>query len=258
MQKIENGQFIVNNADSDQHYSQRNNQFVQKNSKGMVEVNAASMCNVTSLVMTADINGWKFPSGKYSQPEDNLMDFISKSKEVDKYYKKTMPVMYNDWKKCKLTPSGKIDYYTPNEVHAVLAYGFNLWVGCSTADTFRENVTIPEIVNELLEGRAVTISGLFSGLHHIVSLVGAKWDLSRQYTATNNTVPKILQGIKAQHIAPATFIINDPYGDYHNYSAGKSGRGIELTYNQFIEMVKPLNNYNIKMAHFVKSGAATI
>lgn len=260
-QKIENGKLIINVSDNKENYSQKNNQFIHEimwNGKTVADVKASTMCNVTSICMALDYNGWVFPDlGKWKQPEDALGDFIMKSAEVDEYYKTKMPALYKDYatKKCH-EKDGKVivDYYTPNEVHAVLAYGVNKWLGCEV-DTFKENADIFDILKELINGKACVISGVFNGLHHIVTLVGAEWLLNGYSGNVYGAINSIAEAKKM----PQTIIIDDPYGDFRQgYKTGFSGNDIKIPFNDFIKMIKPVGNAKIKMCHFIKSGAAVV
>lgn len=249
------------------NYSQRNNQYkhVSKTANGeVVDVKASTTCNFTSIVQSLDYNGFIFPKGKYEQPEDNLTDFAMSSEKVDFYYKTHIPVLYKDYKAKKTHKDPKtgavvIDYYTPNEVHSVIAYAVNLWLGCEV-DTFKENTPIIDIVKEIIEERSCVISGVFNGLNHIVSLVGCQWVFDKPFP-TNWTIDKIVEHILQTKTLPTKYIIDDPYGKWNaekGYNSGLSGNNSELTAKEFMSMIKPVNNNSIKMCHLLKSGAAIV
>lgn len=252
MFKIINGAFVVNNSDGKCNYSQRNNEFVHKNSKGEIDVSAATMCNVTALCQAADYNGWRFPDGKYSQPEDNLADFIFSDPRVDEYYAKSMPALYRAWK------AAEPDSYPPNELHEVLAKGFNLWIG-SDADRFVESARVWDIVAEILEGRCCVVSGVFrlpngKKLNHIVTLVGAVWHFKSAVGLT-----AAVKAVQEKKALPDTVIIDDTYGNFREgYKAGITGNDIRLSWQEFIEMMKPAGNPAVKYCHFISSGAAAV
>lgn len=260
MQKYENKVLHVDVSDGKANYSQRNNQYVHKNKKGMIDVQGSTMCNVTSICMALDYNGWQFPKGPFAQPEDNLCKFLMESKEVDAYYKKVAPASWKEYNECKTTvnKAGKtiVDYYTPNEYHPVLAYATNLWLGC-TADIYADNVDIFDIINELLEGRACVISGNFNGLGHIVTLVGCEWNVD----AAGKSVYDLLKFICEKKVLPTKFIIDDPYGKWNapkGYASGESGNNATLTRDEFMRMIKPENNQKVKRCHKIKLGSATV
>lgn len=126
------------------NFSQRNN-----------ERDPLNVCNVTSMVMAASYLGYKFPEGKYKQPEDNLHLFMTE--------KGLRP-----W------------------VHDELSKGTNLWMGKNITN-FSVTLSITAIFEELKNEKPVVMSGNFPGhpvklakpLGHIVVLVGAEWQDGR-------------------------------------------------------------------------------
>jgi len=255
MQKFIEKKLVINVSDNKENYSQRNNQYIHTNKKGVKDVYSLTMCNMTSICMALDYNGWKFPKlGKWTQPEDALGDFIMKSSDVDKRYKEKMPALYKEYKSEKMT-NGKVDYYTPNEIHDLIAFGTNKWLGCSNAITFKEDADIWDIIKELINGRACVISGKFNGLNHIVTLVGCSWNFKEIPKMSMN---KLISTIISEKRMPNEFIIDDPYGDFHKGYQVASGNDITLTTEEFYSCVKPLGNTQVKMCHFVSSGAAVV
>ncbi|MCL2174999.1 MAG: C39 family peptidase [Treponema sp.] len=123
------------------YYSQRNNERDPNNT-----------CNVTSMIMALYYLGFNFPSGKYTQPEDNLHLFMTERK-------------LRPW------------------IHAELSLAVNQWIG-KQITSFSTARTISSIFDQLKDGRPVVLSGTFPGfptklakpLGHIVTLVGAEWD----------------------------------------------------------------------------------
>jgi hypothetical protein len=195
------------------------------------------MCNGTSLCMhfDYDIGADKFPTGgKYEQYEDCFLDFMMQSKEVDEYYAKSSPAAYADYKR-------ELDSaYTPNQIHAVLAYAFNLWVG-RECDTFVTNATVGSIIATLDSGKCVTssatfpytyLSGRVGTIGHINVLVGyERSDLTNEVTQ---------------------LIVDDPHGSvYQNFKAG-TGNSVLMPFADFIKWYKPLGNANVKFAHFLR------
>ena len=256
MQKFINKQLIINVSDNKENYSQRNNKYIHFNKSGLKDIYSGSVCNTTSICQALDYNGWKFPDlGKWNQPEDALSEFIATSEDVDLRYKTKMPALYKEYKEEKMT-NGKVDYYTPNEIHDLLAFGTNKWLGVTNAVTFKESSDIWDIIKELINGRACVISGKFVGLNHIVTLVGCAWNFKEIPKISLN---KLISTIIKERRMPSQFIIDDPYGDFHkNYKAGFSGNDIRLTIDEFYSMIKPLGNTQIKMCHFIQNGAAIV
>lgn len=188
--------------------------YTQRNNK----IKPGSSCNVTSMVAALSAAGWpveKMASGG-RQPEDELMRFILTDAACDRKWR-------------MLDPQGRIP---PNEWHAVLAYGTNRWLlGLgypSGIVEWRENATLEEIRQQVDKGGSVVVSGQFpyqSGkLDHVVAVVG--------------------------HDA-AGFIIDDPWGDWHDGYITTKGNDISLTQSEALQMLKPLGSGK-KWAHLVK------
>lgn len=256
MQKFIDKQLIINVSDNKENYSQRNNKYIHTNKKGVKDVYYGSTCNTTSICQALDYNGWIFPDlGKWTQPEDALSEYITTSSDVDLRYKTKMPTLYKEYKEEKMT-NGKVDYYTPNEIHDLLAFGTNKWLGVTNAITFKEDADIWDIIKELINGRACVISGKFNNLNHIVTLVGCFWDFKEVPKISMN---KLISTIVSEKRMPAGFIIDDPWGDFHyRYKAGISGNDVKMTTDEFYSMIKPFGNTQIKMCHFIQNGAAIV
>lgn len=256
MQKFIDNQLIINVSDNKENYSQRNNKYIHTNKKGVKDVYYGSTCNTTSICQALDYNGWIFPDlGKWTQPEDALSEYITTSSDVDLRYKTKMPTLYKEYKEEKMT-NGKVDYYTPNEIHDLLAFGTNKWLGVTNAITFKEDADIWDIIKELINGRACVISGKFNNLNHIVTLVGCFWNFKEIPKISMN---KLISTIISEKRMPAGFIIDDPWGDFHyKYKAGISGNDIRMTTDEFYSMIKPFGNTQIKMCHFIQNGAAIV
>lgn len=188
--------------------------YTQRNNK----IKPGSSCNVTSMVAALSAAGWpveKMASGG-RQPEDELMRFILTDAACDRKWR-------------MLDPQGRIP---PNEWHAVLAYGTNRWLlGLgypSGIVEWKENATLAEIQDQVNKGGAAVVSGQFpcqgGKLDHVVAVVG--------YDA-------------------AGFIIDDPWGDWHDGYITTKGDDISLTQSEALQMLKPLGSVK-KWAHLVR------
>lgn len=188
--------------------------YTQRNNK----IKPGSSCNVTSMVAALSAAGWpveKMASGG-RQPEDELMRFVMTDASCDRKWR-------------MLDPQGKIP---PNEWHAVLSYGTNRWLlglGYSSGIVeWRENATLEEIRQQVDKGGSVVVSGQFpcqgGKLDHVVAVVG--------------------------HDA-AGFIIDDPWGDWHDGYITTKGDDISLTQSEALQMLKPLQSVK-KWAHLVR------
>ena len=240
---------VFNVSKNKLNYSQRNNNFVFKH--GAAEIKNSTMCNVTSMCMALDYAGYQFPTGLSTQPEDNLADFLVNDSKVDAFYKEKMPAMYAAYK------AGKEGCYPPNEVHEVLAYGTNLWMG-TTAVNFSTNVKISDIKKQLLiEGRPVVMSGLFNNLHHVVCLVGLTFEVPDN--VLKFSYARQIKYISDNKIPPSEIIIDDPWGNpLKDYKEGISGNDIKLPWSFFINNMKPLGNATVKWAHMINEAAAVV
>jgi hypothetical protein len=250
-------ELIFNVSENKENYSQRNNQYKYvspKNPKLVVDAN--SECNVTSMVMALDYAGFRFPSGDFKQPENNLCKFIFESPEVLEYYKKIMPELYKQF------IDGNENATSPNMVHAVLAYATNLWLGASKAVEFKTNLTIKEIFSEIaINQKPVVMSGTFpytylngriGTIGHINVLVGLVYNL-KTMKGTSKLEEEVL------NYTPTKVIIDDPYGDYANNFAPTSNRNnIIMPYSDFIKYYKPLNDPRIKWGHIIGTAGAFI
>jgi hypothetical protein len=182
--------------------------FSQRNNKIM----PFSTCQVTSMVMGLSYIGWEFPKGKYEQPEDNLKAYFMEQEKNP-------------------------------EIHDDLAEYTNRWLG-KIAVSFSTKRMMSQIVNEIVEGRPVVMSGQFPGfptrrikpLGHIVCLVGCEWQPANAKNPVAN---------------PDFFIIDDPYGDTLNDWKG-SGNDIRLDAGTFFNWMKPEKDQGVKWGHFLK------
>lgn len=123
------------------------------------------------------------------------------------------------------------------ENHYELSEYTNRWMG-KEVTRFSMAKKVNEILGELLSSRPVVISGTFPGfptkkpkpLGHIVCLVGAIWNM------------------KDWIGPPDTILWDDPYGNTLDDWKG-SGNDVCLTYQQFVDWIKPVGNASVKWAH---------
>jgi hypothetical protein len=221
-------------------------------------VSGNSMCNVTAYCHTALANGIILPGeGPFDRYPDRMGYFMLTNKQVDDEWKR---IGCNDW--ADWHSVNNVDMYNPLNIHAMLAFGFNLWTGYQHA-TFNGSADIyNDILRELLiAGRGVAASLTVVGLGHIVSIRGAEFDLADTQYYTQGTgydwLKAWISGGAFQDdtilvheflrvacvrpngwtIKPSGFIFDDPYGrtpsSYNNYSAyiqgGALGNEIDLT-----------------------------
>ena len=182
---------VVNNSKSKAYYTQRNN-----------ELNPNNACNVTSIVTALHSTGWSFPEGRYTQAEDNLMDYIL-----------TSPIIKEEWDRIDPNHSAP-----PNQWYTLLMMGTNLWLkdlhGPKIYLTWMLNIT--KYKKSIDKGEIVVFSGKFetkrSTITHIVAGVGYR---------------SIGSGI-------SDLIIDDPYGDYNDQYTTVIGNDKIMPYSDFI------------------------
>ena len=239
----------INNSKNFSYYTQRNN-----------EVTPTSACNVTSMIMGLlynkliynnmgrwynrdnvdlyELNKDQLPSKPYTQIEDNLIYFCQHSPDVLSMYEKTYPNLYMEWKneldelKRKGVKYGTrvLKSYCPNEMHLVLSYATNLFVGLGSITQY-ETQGIDTIIKRIKNGESVVVSGLFEGLNHIVCVCGLQYEQETGKTYS--------------------FIIDDPWYRTLHYKDKKTGDDSIVLYDEFIKYVKPLDNKE-KACHIFK------
>jgi hypothetical protein len=203
----------VNNSAGKPYFTQRNN-----------KIKPGSSCNVTSMIIALSAAGWPVESlgDNGEQPEDALMRFIN-----------TDAATLNRWK--QLDPGGRTP---PNEWHEVLALGTNRLLRSHGIDsspvTFRADVTPKTIIDAVNAGGAVVVSGRFpqkgtAPIDHVVAVVGYREE--------------------AQDLI--SFIIDDPWGDYHTGYANHNGNDIILSLDDFDALIKPQGRACKKWGHIV-------
>lgn len=245
------------------NYSQRNN-----------KVLPGVSCGPTNMIQALDYAGWKIPDDRYPdlpQLEDKLTRFSREDPEVLAYYEKKYKAMYDAWKKevNEKRQSGQpeylvncIDSYAPNEVHDVLNYATNLFLGYTPEDiskgyratNFYENVTMGRVIDEIIHLRPVVMSVKHGSYGHYVTVVG--------FTTSEKNVLKDFCGTNylKNEDDIIDYIIDNTYGRF-NFETGKydnvSGDDEHISKEKFESMLKPIGS-ETKVAHFFKSGAATI
>lgn len=244
-----------------EHYSQRNNELVWPSKSAypnaQYRTDWRNMCNVTAYVEALALNGWKFPAGKYEQPEDNLAEFILNNKEIREAYHKELPALYDSFERClegKCTESELKEVYFPNEIHKYLAKGANLWLKSSSACTFMgesldsenfDSRNFESAIKTFIEpySSPLVVSTDFGGFGHIVTVTGA----------TINEKTRDIVNV----------IISDPWGkldlktNKYPSGGGGSGKDVVIPWDFVLKHFKPYNNPH-KIYHYFKKGIETV
>lgn len=226
-----------------ENYSQLNN-----------EINPKNTCNTTSMVMALDYMGYKFPDydSEYKQPEDQLTEFCLTSPVVREFYGKLSPTMYNQWieemaeneKKYSSIKDFKFDKsYPPNEVHAVLSFATNKWLGVENATNFRMDLTIEDITKELIDRKPVVVSVKFGKLNHILTLTGVKIERNDESWT------------------PISFYADDTYGKFDfrtgKYNMSVSGNNCEMFAADLVPCMKAIGS-SLKWGHLFTPAPAVV
>jgi len=180
-------------------------------------------------------SGVKLPSiPDGTQPEDALTEFITTDPQVQAFYKRLDRKSYE----------AKVP---ANEFHAVNAYAVNLWLeraGLPGRIRFTTSSSMREILLNLLRGKAVVMSGVWSGFRHVVCVVG--FDTDQDLGDKVQT----LSGIDLVKVK--TMIVDDPYGRYREQYQNPHGNDVEVPYTDFIKITNLRGFETSKWAYFVQ------
>lgn len=226
--KDENGNEIGNS-------SQRNNELVwpttAEKPNAQYRTSWKNMCNVTSYVMALEYAGWQFPTGTFRQPEDNLGKFILTDKSVRDYWQKTNKAGYDLFMKSldgKCTKAELENMYFPTELHNILSYGANKWMGQDIAK-YSEPVDLKKVLweNMVDNDLPVVLSTKFGGYGHIVCCTGVAFD-EKEFDN--------LKYVDKGTLTPKHIIVDDPWGKYNPstnlYDAPNGGNDIIVPWNR--------------------------
>lgn len=231
--------------------SQRNN-----------EINPNSSCGPTNMIQGLQYSGWIWNDSIFpelSQPEDKLTKFCRTDKETLLYFERKYKNLYDNWLKEAKEIADKnnkeiwevetINAYSPNEIHDVMNFATNRFLGYSTEDISNGygatkflqedkeygSSTIIKILGELRDGLPVVSSVKFGKCGHYVTIVGYTYYEGKPFD-------------------PVDIIIDNTYGRF-NFETNKydyvSGNDEYIPFEVFKGMLKPFG-------HFFKKGVETI
>lgn len=254
---------VYNVSTGHPNYSQRNN-----------EIDSNNVCGPTNFIQGLEYSGWELDNSKlpqFSQPEDKLTYFMRTNKDVLAYYKSHYANMYNNWMaEAKANAKAqKKEYwqvacknsYPPNEVHDVMSYGVNLFVGYSAKDLatmkrrpvtrfygeFDEYEVVWQIINKGVPVVS-SVDPFKNGGGHYITIVGLEFedDFVEPTSYTDVTNKKIdLSKLK-------NYIIDNTYGkfDFTNKKyIAVSGNDERIERSRFKSIIK-------SVAHYFTKGAA--
>ena len=225
--------------------SQRNN-----------EILPSVACGPTNMIQGLEYSGWElnqkiFPELK--QPEDKLMKFTRTNQKVLDYYKKRYSNMYENWQEeaRALQKEGQELWQVdcpkanaPNEVHDVMNFATNLFMGYTEDDIKKgfyatwllEGFNLEVVARNLLQGLPVVTSVRFKDCGHYITIVGAQYK----------------KELNAKNIV--NLIIDNTYGRF-NFKTETyekvSGNDNIISREELLARVRPV-------MHLFRKGAATL
>ena len=242
------------------NHSQRNN-----------EVDPQNACGPTNFIQALKYAGWEWDKSmlpQFTQDEDKLMYFTRTNKDVLDYYATRYAPMYKNWwnESHTIAKAQNKEYWQvacpntnpPNEVHDVMSYAVNLFVGYTAEDLskmekrpvtrFYNEKSEFEIIWALAKGLPVvsSVDPFKNNGGHYITIVGLSaendFELPKNYNDKSNFHPEKI----------SDYIIDNTYGkfDFVNKRYIKvSGNDEHIERKKFLYIMKPV-------AHYFTKGAA--
>lgn len=236
----------INISKNFENYSQKNN-----------EALATVACGPTNMIQGLEYSGWEinnklFP--EFKQPEDKLTKFTRTNEAVLEYYRRKYKNMYLNWQEeaKSLKKEGEELWQVncpkanaPNEVHDVMNFATNLFLGYTEEDIKNGHYATsliddfnPYIVcRNLASGLPVVTSVRFGSCGHYITIVGAQY--KKDLEDPDNIV---------------NYIIDNTYGRF-NFKTEKydnvSGNDNLIPKEELLARVRPV-------MHLFRKGATTI
>jgi hypothetical protein len=233
-----------------ENYSQRNNVICPNSS-----------CGPTNFIQGLEYSGWQWDDSMFpnlKQPEDKLTKFCRTNKDVLNYYSTKYNAMYKNWMaeaKELAKETGKeywevdcVKNYPPNEVHDVMNYAVNLFIGYKANDiskdrpvcNFYNHFKESEVISSILNGLPVisSVDPFKKGAGHYITIVGFRADVDINEFSNPECIKE--------------YIIDNTYGkfDFVNKKyIAVSGNDEYIERTKLLDIVKPVS-------HFFKKGAA--
>lgn len=200
------------------YFSQRDN-----------KVRPLETCGPTSLAMALVYSKVQLPViPEGSQLEDVITEFLATNKNVQDYYQRNFVALYREG-----VPA--------NEVHAVAAYGVNLWLS-RPVFRFTVEASMKDVLFRIAAGTAVPMSGVWDGLRHIVCVVGCETDQDLKAVKTPQEI---------QLSAVKSILVDDPYGNYATKYKNPDGDDIVVPYADFIKITRTQGMSTQKWAYLI-------
>ena len=219
--------YRYNFSTDSEYHTQRNNVMVPHKS-----------CNTTSSVMALKQANITFTVPETWQEEDYLSSLLQ-TEEAYLVMKELAPWAFD---------ANDIPIYPPQQVHAMLEWGINKMVG-RTVDVFQTNVSIREMILQIVKGSGIVLSGQFDlpdgrEIGHIVSLAGV--------VTSQRDLKNIQSHIDVYTDTIEAFIIDDPYGNWHTSYTDHRGNNVEMSFDTFNQVFRRPGDTENKFAHVIK------
>lgn len=254
----------VNISKNFENYSQRNNQ-----------IDSANTCGPTNFIQALEYAGWQWDQSmfpQFKQPEDKLTYFCRTNKDVLAYYKKHYANMYNNWVAEASATATKQDKeiwqvsciynYPPNEVHDVMSYAVNLFMGYTADDLasmerrpvtrFYNSFDEQDVIWQLCKGLPVvsSVDPFKRGGGHYITIVGFVAEDAFEFPTSYNQIKN--RELNTSFIKE--YIIDNTYGkfDFVNKKyVAVSGNDEHIERSRFLSIIKPVSHYFSKGAAVV-------
>jgi hypothetical protein len=199
------------------NYQTESPNYTQRNNPSRPE----SACNVSAAVTAAVAAGWVMPEGPTNQDDENFMLFIRGSKECLALCDKLNKAWH----------TGGETWVPPEQCHAVLDLGLNLWLGIPIAHTV-ELAKAEQIMQHIDEGGACFTSG-------------------KMPTTRGHFIAIVSYNLAPNEVKPSSWIIKDPWGDYRTDYKSHYGNNVVMSYIDYLKYIRPAATLE-KLMHFVK------
>ena len=184
----------INVSKNFENYSQKNN-----------EALATVACGPTNMIQGLEYSGWEWNNKQFpelKQPEDKLLKFTRTNENVLRYYERKYKNMYKNWieEAKSLQKEGQELWevnckkaYPPNEIHDVMNFATNAFLGYSEEDIkndhyatcFVSRFDLYTVLRELKYGLPVVTSVRFGNSGHYITIVGCQWKGKKEPNESN-------------------------------------------------------------------------
>ena len=207
---------VVDNSKDDEYHTQLNNRRVPYWS-----------CGPTSAINALRAADYELPNTGSQQPEDALTEFLTSEAAY------AIMDLQSPWYRA--------NGYEPYMVHAVLAWGINEFMG-RDVDTFQTTWHVKDLMQIILDGGALIMSGEFTTTGHMISVVGFEY--------TDKEIGLMLEHFSWRKVLKV--IVDDPFGNWHTDYRSRAGNGIRFSRREFNNLTQEIGRKSAKWAHVIR------